>query len=147
MKCNEAGLNIIKEFEGLKLKAYRCPAGVLTIGYGSTGPHVREGMEITEDQADMLLRRDLRTAESAVTRGVRVDLNENEFSALCSFVFNMGATAFWKSTMRALINRNDMIGAAGQFPRWNKAGGKVLNGLIRRRQAEAALFTKPVINT
>lgn len=143
MKCNEAGLDIIRRFEGLRLKAYYCPAGILTIGYGSTGKHVKEGMTITEEQAEALLRSDVRSAESAVSRGVKVTLNENEFSALVSFVFNVGATQFWKSTMRALINRNDMTGAALQFARWNKAGGQVLAGLTERRKAEAGLFTRP----
>lgn len=145
MKCNEAGLSIIKRFEGLRLKAYKCPAGIWTIGYGSTGKHVHEGMVITEEQADKLLRSDVRTAESAVTRGVNVDLNENEFSALTSFVFNIGGNAFWRSNMRALINRNDMKSASLEFARWNRSKGTVLAGLIERRKAEAALFTKPVI--
>lgn len=145
MKTNEEALDVIKRFEGLRLKAYRCPAGIWTIGYGSTGQHVHEGLEITEEQADALLRSDVRHAENAVKRGVNVDLNENEFGALVSFTFNVGGNAFWKSTLRALVNRSDRIAAAKEFAKWNKAGGVVLAGLIERRKAEAALFMKPVL--
>lgn len=140
MRINSAGLNIIKESEGLVLSAYICPAGVLTIGYGTTGPRVTPGLTITEDQAEAWLREDCRKFEAAVKRLVKVPLNPNEFSALVSFAYNVGEGALGASTLMKLLNQENRAGAAKQFPRWNKGGNRVLPGLNIRRQKEQALF-------
>lgn len=139
-ECNEAGKDIIREFEGLRLKAYLCPAGKWTIGYGHTGSEVKAGMTISEDKANALLANDLTTAEAVITKEVTVPISDNQFSALVSFVFNLGAGNFSRSTLLKKLNASDIAGAAAEFPRWNKVGGKALDGLTRRRDAERALF-------
>lgn len=139
MQISKAGLDLIKQFEGLYLKAYRCPAGVPTIGYGHTAG-VAMGQTITQQQADDYLRRDVRQFERAVSRLVTVPLTQGQFDALVSFAFNLGDGALAQSTMLRLLNAGDYTGAAAQFDRWNKAGGRVLPGLVRRRAAERALF-------
>lgn len=141
MKTASTGLALIKQFEGLKKQAYICPAGVLTIGYGSTGPHVKRGMVITEAQADALLAQDLVRFERAVN-ALGVSLTQNQFDALVAFAFNVGVGAFASSTLVKLLKQGDTKGAAAQFGRWTKADGKTLPGLVRRRAAEAALFSK-----
>lgn len=138
-QINEAGLELVKVYEGLRLKAYQDSVGVWTIGYGST-KGVKPGDVITDEQAEALLRRDLAEAEAAVTRLVKHDLTDNQFAALVSFVFNLGSGNFSMSTLLKKINSGDMAGAAKEFKRWNRAGKKVLAGLVRRRDAEAALF-------
>ena len=97
-------------------------------------------MRITEGGAEALLRHDLEWVESTINKNVKVPLNQNQYDALASFIYNVGAGAFRKSTLLRLLNQGDYTGAAGQFQRWNKAGGKVLRGLTRRRQAEAEKF-------
>lgn len=139
MQASKAGLDLIKQFEGLYLKAYRCPAGVPTIGYGHTAG-VAMGQTVTQQQADDYLRRDVRQFERAVSRLVRVPLTQGQFDALVSFAFNLGEGALAQSTLLRLLNAGDYAGAAAQFERWNKAGGRVLPGLVRRRAAERALF-------
>ena len=139
MQISKAGLDLIKQFEGLYLKAYRCPAGVPTIGYGHTAG-VAMGQTITQQQADDYLRRDVRQFERAVARLVTVPLTQGQFDALVSFAFNLGEGALAQSTLLRLLNTGDYAGAAAQFDRWNKAGGRVLPGLVRRRAAERALF-------
>lgn len=136
---NGAGLRLLKQCEGCKLTAYKCPAGIWTIGYGSTGSHVKRGLTITQDQAEGLLRSDLRRFEDAVAT-MAPGSTDNQFSALVSFAFNVGIDALKKSTLLKLHKAGDYEGAAEQFPRWNKAGGKVLPGLVKRRAAEAALY-------
>lgn len=143
MKTNARGLELIKHFESLFLHAYKCPAGVWTIGYGHTGLQhkdgtVFEGRTITRAQAEELLAYDLHQFEQRVGALVQVPLTEDQFAALVSFDFNTGA--LHKSTLLRLLNARDYAGAAGQFLRWNKAGGKVLRGLTRRRQSERNLF-------
>ncbi|EPY02700.1 lysozyme [Magnetospirillum fulvum] len=138
--CNEAGKDIIRQCEGLRLKAYLCPAGKLTIGYGHTGPDVKTGMTITEEDANTLLSRDLVAAEKAIVGAVSVTITDNQFSALVSFVFNLGAGNFYGSTLLKKLNANDIFGAADEFLRWNKVNGQVLAGLTRRREAERTLF-------
>lgn len=135
---NEKGLALVKEFEGCELEAYLCPAGVWTIGYGHTFA-VEMGQVISETEAEALLREDLKQAEEAVDRLVTVPINENQFSALVSFVFNLGAGAFTNSTLLKKINAEE-FDAADQLLRWNKAGDEELPGLTRRRHAERALF-------
>lgn len=139
MRTNKRGLDIIKEYEGLRLKSYKCPAGVWTIGYGSTAG-VKKGMEITESEADQRLIVDLMVSEYAIERAVKPLLNDNQFSALASFVFNVGAGKFGQSTLLKKLNAGDVNGAADEFLKWNKGGGKVLPGLVKRRAAERDLF-------
>ena len=145
MKINKAGVELVKHFEGLKLKAYLCPANVWTIGYGCTDKrYAYKGNVITEGVAERLLKTDMREFEGAVERYVSVPLNWNQFSALVSFSFNVGAGALNRSTLLKKLNAGDYKGAAGQFCRWNRGGGKVLKGLIRRRAAEKKLFETPI---
>ena len=137
---NEQGLALIKKFEGCQLEAYLCPAGVPTIGYRHTRS-VELGQVISEAEADALLREDLVSAEDAVDWLVTVSINDDRFSALVSFVFDVGTSAFEKSTLLSLLNANaEMDIVANQLLRWNKAGDRELSGLTRRRQAERALF-------
>jgi lysozyme len=138
-KMQTVNYEIIKQFEGLRLEAYKCPADVWTIGYGHTNK-VKQGDVITEGEADILLALDVQEAERAVSSYVDVDINQNQFDALVSFVYNLGAGNFKSSTLLKKLNQGDYLGAANEFHRWNKAGGKVLRGLVRRREAEANLF-------
>lgn len=139
MKISMYGLNLIKKFEGLSLQAYQCSAGVWTIGYGHTRG-VRPGDIIDEAQAGIFLRRDVAASESTVMRFVTVVLNQHQFDALVSFVFNLGSGNFAASTLLRKLNAGDYAGAADEFPRWVHAGGKSLPGLVRRRAAERTLF-------
>lgn len=145
MRCNEEGIRVIKYFEGFHSNIYLCPAGVLTIGYGSTrgkdGKKLRKNAAcITEAEGEELLKRDIKSAENSIKRLIKVTLNENEFSALCSFVYNLGSGNLQSSTLRSKLNREDYQGAADEFPKWRKAGGKVLKGLVLRREMERSLF-------
>ncbi|WP_330114087.1 lysozyme [Pseudomonas sp. JS3066] len=140
MRTSDAGVALVQGYEGLRLTAYRDSVGVLTIGYGHTGADVKQGMTITRDEAERLLRDDLHDAESAVEKAVRVPMTQGQFDALVSFVFNLGAGRLQTSTLLRKLNDRNYIGAADEFPRWNKAGGKVLAGLTARRGAERALF-------
>lgn len=135
------GLNLIKSFEGCHLNAYLCPANVPTIGYGHT-KNVRLGMKITPEQAEKFLRDDLKTFEKIVKDNVKMPLNQNQFDALVSFVFNVGGGNFKTSTLLKVLNKGDYGAAAGEFSKWVYGGGKKLPGLVRRRQAEAELFSK-----
>jgi len=141
-KTNTLGIDLIKRFEGLNLTPYRCPAGVWTIGYGHIRT-VREGMKITEADAEYLLKSDLEISEKIVSRLVEVPLTDNQFSALVSFVFNVGGGNFERSTLLKLLNRGWYEQVPAQFMRWNKAGGSVVTGLTRRRTAEAQLWNTP----
>ena len=132
-------LELIKRFEGLRLEAYLCPADVWTIGYGHT-KGVNQGDKITQAGADAFLAQDVLWVAAAVDKKVKVELNTNQEAALYSFIYNVGAGAFGKSTLLRKLNESDYKGAANEFKRWNKGGGKVLNGLVRRRKAEADLF-------
>ncbi len=149
MKLTEAGLDLIKEREGLRLEAYHCQANVLTIGYGHTSaagaPLVKPGMKITQADAERILARDLVKYEDAVKRGVKVEINDNQYSALVSLCYNIGETRFATSTVLKRVNARDFNGAAEAFAMWNRAGGKVSKGLTKRRAAEAAMFLTPTI--
>ena len=137
MKTSQRGINLIKQFEGVRLTAYKCPAGVYTIGYGHTRG-VKRRMKITEEEASAYLTADLLNSEKAVERYDSVyHWNQNEFDALVSFTFNCGAT-----NLRALLRngRRNRSQIAETLPLYRKAGGKVLKGLERRRAAEKALF-------
>jgi len=138
-QINADGLRLLKSFEGLRLEAYQDSVGVWTIGYGTTSG-VRPGQVITEAQAEAFLKRDLDRFESAVEDLVNVPLNDDQFSALVSFTYNVGEGALASSTLLRLLNNRDYRGAAEQFLRWNRAGGTELAGLTRRRRAERALF-------
>ena len=139
-QIGKPGLDLIKSFEGLKLRAYLCPAKVWTIGYGSTGQHVTPGKVITEAQAEELLKHDLDRFEAAVTRLVTVPLHQNQYDALVSFAFNVGISALERSTLLKRVNAKLFDQAAAEFQKWNRAAGRPLAGLTRRRAAEAALF-------
>ena len=144
MQTSEKGITLIKEFEGCKLTAYRDSVGVWTIGYGWTQPvdgkPIRAGMTIKQETAERLLKTGLVSYESDVSRLVKVGLTQGQFDALVSFTYNLGARSLSTSTLLRKLNAGDCAGAADEFLRWNKAGGKVLNGLTRRREAERALF-------
>ena len=142
MKTCDAGVALIKSFEGLRLNAYPDPAtgGVpWTIGYGST-KGVCQGDCITEQEADAKLREDLFDAEQCVDDYVTVQLTPNQHGALVSLVFNIGCGNFRSSTLLRMLNAGDPSAAAGQFTRWNRANGQVMAGLTRRREAERTLF-------
>lgn len=143
MKINDEGLDILKQFESLALKAYPDPGSAdghpYTIGYGHTG-NVHMGDVINEDQADLFLRDDVAKFEQGVSDMVKVSLTDNQFSALVVFAFNVGLGSLHSSTLLKLLNASDFDGAAAQFLRWNKNNGVVMNGLTRRRQAEKDLF-------
>jgi lysozyme len=140
-QINADGLALIKQFEGLRLKAYKCPAGVWTVGYGSTGSHVKPDTVITADEAENLLLDDLVRFEQGVALQCPV-ATDSQFAALVAFAFNVGLESLRTSTLRRMHNEGNYAGAAGQFGRWNKGGGRVLPGLIKRRAAEAALYAK-----
>lgn len=135
------GLALIKEFEGLRLTAYRDAVGVWTIGYGHTGPDVTPGMTITQDQADELLRKDVARFEKAVASMAKV-ATDSQFDALVSFAYNLGEEALRRSTLLRKHNEGDYAGAKAEFARWKYAGDKVLAGLVRRRAAEAEMYGK-----
>ena len=139
MHTSQKGLDLIKSFEGLRLSAYKDVVGVVTIGYGTTSG-VKMGDTVTKECAEELLREDVQRFEGYVDRLVKVPLTQGMFDALVSFTYNLGPGALEKSTLLDQLNRGDYDGAAAQFDRWNKAGGKVLAGLVRRRAAERALF-------
>ncbi|UYA58942.1 lysozyme [Pectobacterium colocasium] len=142
---NEAGLDLIKSFEGLRLTKYLDTAGRWTIGYGHLIlPHENFDNGITLQEADLLLRQDLKTAETGVQHYVNVDLNGNQFGALTSFTYNLGVESLETSTLLRLLNQGNYDAAADQFPRWDKDGEQVVEGLLRRREAEKALFLQPV---
>ncbi len=142
---NDAGLALIKSFEGLRLEAYLCPAGVWTIGYGSTGDHVYSGQVITEKEAEELLRKDLWRFEDCVSCSVTVPLTDNEYAALVSFSFNVGCGAFKDSTLLRRLNAGEPKPRvfSEELLKWNKANGQELEGLTRRRQAEVELALTP----
>lgn len=140
MTFSERLVSMVKDFEGLQLTAYRCPAGVLTIGYGHTGPEVSPNLSITSDKADSFLRADLRFAEWGVRTYSKVPLTQGQYDALTDFAFNLGIGALRDSTLMKKVNAKDFASAADEFGKWIHAGGKVLPGLVRRREAERALF-------
>ena len=140
MKVGEKGLALIKESEGLRLKAYKCPAGVWTIGYGHTGKDVVAGMEISESRAVALLKQDLRVAE-VYLNSLGINFSQNAFDAIASFIYNLGVGSFSKSTLRKkIVAKADDEAITDEIVKWVNAGGKPLIGLKRRRVKEANLF-------
>lgn len=145
MNISQEGIDLIKSFEGLKLEAYKCQAGIWTIGYGHT-KNVKDKDIISNSQADSFLVQDLYFIEQSINQLVKVELNQNQYDALCSFVFNVGVLAFNQSTLLAKLNMGNYIGASNEFERWNKItvdGIKQSStGLTNRRKAEKNLFNK-----
>lgn len=146
LKMSERGLALVRKHEGLRLTAYRCPAGVLTIGYGHTHG-VKEGMRIDLAEAERFLREDIATGEDAVKRLIDVPLTQGQFDALVDFVLNLGSNALQRSTLRRILNNGDYWAAAQEFGKWvyardvERKGRKVaLPGLIARRDDERVLF-------
>lgn len=142
-RINSAGLDLIKSFEGLRLSAYRCPAGVWTIGYGHTGPDVKTGQHITPAEAEALLRGDLDRFESGVNSFLdAAPTTDNQFAAMVSLAFNIGLGAFQRSTVLRQHKAGNRQRAAAAFLMWVKGGGRTLPGLVRRRTAERALYLR-----
>lgn len=141
MTPSENAEKLLESFEGCVLEAYRDIRGIPTIGYGHTRG-VKMGDMITGETAGLLLLEDLDVAVDAINDAVKVPLTQNQFDALCSFVYNIGVGAFRSSTMLKRINAGDFAGAAAEFPRWKRAGAIESPGLLRRRMAEQALFMK-----
>lgn len=138
MKISQTGLNLIKSFEGCRLTAYKCPAGVWTIGYGHTAG-VHQGMKISQTQADAFLIEDMKKYEAKVNKYMsKYNFNQNQYDAMVSFAYNVGSvdglTAYGTRTIAQI---------SAKFPAYNLGGGKILSGLVRRRAAEKALFDKP----
>lgn len=136
--------NLVKEFEGERLTSYKDVAGKWTIGIGhliNNNERHLIGATISPEESNKLFNRDIKTATNTIDRVVHVPLNESQYAALASFIFNVGATNFLTSTLLKKLNAGDYSGAANEFLRWNKAGGKVVAGLTRRREAEAKLFS------
>lgn len=146
MKISKTGIDLIKRWEGCELEPYKDAADLWTIGIG----HLIKGGEwekykdgITQQEADDLLRQDIQWAENAVNKYVKIDINQNQFDALCSLVFNIGSQAFFTSTLLKWINEpQDIAEIPKQWVRWNRAGGRPLLGLARRRVSEAELYLK-----
>jgi lysozyme len=147
MKVNAEGYALLKKFEGCVLKAYKCPAGVWTIGFGNTfyedGTKVKEGDVITQQRADELAKYIVEQFATSIRAMIKQPLNENQFSACVSLAYNIGTGGFKKSSVLRKLNANPTDPTiADSFRLWNKGGGVVLKGLVRRREAEIALYFK-----
>ncbi len=144
MKISQQGYDLIREFEGLRTRAYRDAVGVWTIGYGHTSaagaPHVDPGMTISIGEANEILERDVQKFADGVDELVRVQISDDQFSALVSFAYNVGLGNFARSSVLRAVNAKDFAAVPRRLALWNKAGDRTLPGLIRRRAAEAALF-------
>lgn len=142
MKISENGKKLIKNFEGLRLKAYKCSAGILTIGYGHTGADVKENMLITKEEAEKLFDSDILVHSNNVSKLVRVNLTQNRFDALVSLEYNIGYGKFSKSTLLKKLNLGDYTGASNEFEKWIYVNKNKCQGLIKRRNTEKELFLK-----
>ena len=147
MKASQDALDLIAAFEGFSSEPYLDPIGIPTIGYGSTWDANRDRVTmdhppISKEQAQALVAQELQHVEGAISILVIVPLNQCQFDALCSFIFNVGSGNFQSSTLRMKLNRGDYDAAAGEFWKWRRAGGKILKGLVRRRAAEEELFRR-----
>lgn len=141
MNISPRGLEFIRRMEACRLEAYQDSVGIWTIGYGHIRGPVREGDTCTQEQAEAWLLEDVASiAERCIQNMVKVDLTQQEYDALCSFIFNLGCSAFRNSTLLRKLNDGDFDGAAEQFAKWNHADNKVILGLTHRRQAERELF-------
>lgn len=147
-KISDRGIKTIHQFESFRANAYQDSAGVWTIGYGTirypNGVAVKRGDVCTKEQAEQWFRSDLKWVEQAIAKNVKVTLNQNQYDALCSFIYNLGEGNFVKSTLLRYLNSGDYIGASGQFGRFVNAGGKFVQGLANRRAMEVELFNTPV---
>jgi lysozyme len=145
-KAHTLAVEIIKEFEGLRLEAYRDAIGVLTIGYGTThirgGSPIHGGAKISKKMAEEFLSNDMHKFEAGIGQHVLVNLNDNENAALISFTYNLGLGNLYHSHLLTYINHQDFTRAALEFRKWNHAGGKVIDGLTRRRKMEQELFMR-----
>ena len=139
MKISKEGIALIKKFEGIELQAYQDSVGVWTIGYGHT-KGVKEGDNISLKQAEAMLEEELVEYEGYINDMVKVRLDQNQFDALVAWVYNLGPSNLKSSTMLKVLNEEEWEEVPRQMKRWNKAGGEVLRGLVRRREAEAMLF-------
>jgi GH24 family phage-related lysozyme (muramidase) len=147
MDISQVGINLIKSFEGLSLKAYKVDGAnekYWTIGYGHYGSDVKEGQTITAQKAEELLKKDLKKYVDGVDAAIKVKVNQYQFDACVSFAYNLGVSAFTNSDLCEYINAGKFDKAAGEFGKWVHAGGNVLKGLVRRREAERVLFLKHV---
>lgn len=142
MKISENGKKLIKNFEGLRLKAYKCSAGVLTIGYGHTGADVKEGLFISKEEAEKLFDSDILVHSNNVSKLVKVNLTQNRFDALVSLEYNIGYGKFSKSTLLKKLNLGDYTGASNEFEKWIYVNKNKCPGLIKRRNTEKELFLK-----
>jgi len=145
MRINDKGIALIKSFEGCKLRAYQDSVGIWTVGYGATfyqdGSKIKSGDTLTQQQADELLSYHVDLFAEKVKPLIKGELSDNQFSALVSFAFNLGAGALAKSTLLKKVNANpEDASISSEFAKWDKAGGKQLRGLTRRRKAEADLY-------
>lgn len=142
---SQNAIDMIKQFEGLRLSTYKCTSGRNSIGYGTTyidNQPIASNLRITEDQASELLVKDVEKISKQISNLLRVNITQNQFDALVSFAYNIGINQFARSALLRLINIDDIEGASKQFIRWNKSGGVEQSGLTRRRIAEADLFCK-----
>ena len=139
LKTSQEGISLIKSFEGCELTAYRCSADVPTIGYGHTAG-VSDGDTCTQEEAETMLAEDLVEFEDYVKNYVEAELQQNEFDALVAWTYNLGPANLKESTMLKELNSGNFEEVPRQMKRWNRAGGEVLDGLIRRREAESRLF-------
>ena len=139
LKTSQEGISLIKSFEGCELTAYRCSADVPTIGYGHTAG-VSDGDTCTQEEAESMLAEDLVEFEDYVKKYVESELQQNEFDALVAWTYNLGPANLKESTMLKELNSGNFEEVPRQMKRWNRAGGEVLDGLIRRREAESRLF-------
>lgn len=147
-QITQAGINLIRKFEGFSSTRYICPAGVYTIGYGHA---IRKGelwdsptVTITEEEATALLIEDVKIAERAVSRLIAVPLSDSQFDAIVDFTFNLGGGALQRSTLRSMLNRGEYQNTSLEFPKWCWAGGRRVNGLLRRRIEEQKLFSEDI---
>ena len=146
MKINKKGIDLIKHFEGFREKAYLCPASISTIGWGTTryptGQKVELGDHVYKEDAEKYLLNDLRWAENTVNKKVKVKISQGMYNALVSFVYNLGSSIFTESncTLLRKLNEKDYTGASNEFKRWNRVGGRVINGLVKRRYKESNMF-------
>jgi lysozyme len=137
---SRAGRELIRQFEGERLESYRCPANKWTISVGVCGPHVTEGMKITQAESDELFAATLRTFELAINKLITAPVSQNQFDAIISLVYNIGLGNFQRSTLLRLLNQGRHRDAVLEFTRWSFANGQQMPGLLRRRRAEMAMF-------
>ena len=142
MNISKNGIELIKEFEGLRLESYKCPAGIWTIGYGHTGKNIIKGIKITKKEAEDYLYNDLKIHSEYIKKLVKVEINQNQTDALISLEYNIGYNTFKNSTLLKLLNQGKYLEASKEFDKWVYSNSKKLKGLISRRKKEKELFLK-----